>query len=126
MVNFRQEAMLRSLSLKSHGPFREMLSLPHADKNRSLWRGFTICLKADTKFRSEIRAGEHRKRDYTEEDGGDVHRATDVDQAFNQLERILCGHLDRRVLVRTVSVSSGDLGWIIPLMKCMLRAKSRI
>ena len=42
----------------------------------------------------------------TKEDLGDVYRATDVDQAVNQLERISSGHLDRCMPVRTVSMLS--------------------
>ena len=49
----------------------------------------------------------------------------DVDQAVNQLERIIREHLNRCMPLRTVSMSPRDPGWMTPLVKCMLRAKSR-
>ena len=39
-----------------------------------------------------------------------IRQATDVDQAVKQLERIIRGHLDRCMPVRTVSMSSRDPG----------------
>ena len=49
----------------------------------------------------------------------------DVDQAVNQLERIIREHLNRCMPLRTVSMSPRDPVWMTPLVKCMLRAKSR-
>ena len=73
---------------------------------------------------------EHRKCDLylalAEEHLGDVYRATDVDEAVNQLEKIIHEQLDRFMPVRTLSMSSSDPGWMTPCVKCMLRTKLRI
>ncbi|XP_028414902.1 uncharacterized protein LOC114537989 [Dendronephthya gigantea] len=73
---------------------------------------------------------EHRKNDLymalAQENWNEVFLSTDIDQAVNELEKVIHGHLDRCMPLRTVTMSSRDPIWMSPLVKVMLRVKSRI
>ncbi|XP_028411603.1 uncharacterized protein LOC114534362 [Dendronephthya gigantea] len=73
---------------------------------------------------------EHRKNDLymalAQENWNEVFLSTDIDQAVKELEKVIHGHLDRCMPLRTVTMSSRDPIWMSPLVKVMLRVKSRI
>lgn len=83
------------------------------------------------RYKAEIRdCREHRKIAFyqalAEENWQDVLSATDIDQAVFLLESKMRGHMDRCLPIRTVSMSSRDPAWMTPLLKSMIRSKSRI
>lgn len=72
----------------------------------------------------------HRKQDLymalVGEDWGAVIDTENVNEAVNKLETTIRGHLDRCMPVRVVTMSSRDPAWVIPLVKAILRSKSRV
>ncbi len=72
----------------------------------------------------------HRKEDFykalAEEDWEDVLQSTNVNDAVNCLERKVMDHMNRCMPTKTVSISSRDPYWTSPLIKSLLKAKSRI
>ena len=72
----------------------------------------------------------HRKHDlYTSlagEDWREVLETKNVNEAVNKLETTIRGHLDRCMPVRVVTMSSRDPAWMTPLVKALLRSKSRV
>ena len=50
----------------------------------------------------------------------------DVQQAVCLLEEKIQGHMDRCMPIKTVSMSSRDPPWKTPLLKSMIRTKSRV
>ena len=72
----------------------------------------------------------HRKEDFykalAEEDWEDVLQSTNVNDAVNCLERKIMDHMNRCMPTKTVSISSRDPYWMSPLIKSLLKAKSRI
>ena len=72
----------------------------------------------------------HRKQDLyialVEEDWREVLDTKNVNEAVNKLETTIRGHLDRCMPVRVVTMSSRDPAWMTPLVKAMLRSKSRV
>ena len=50
----------------------------------------------------------------------------DVDEAVNNLETLIHRHMDRSMPFRTVCISSRDLAWVTPLLKSLMRSKSKI
>ena len=72
----------------------------------------------------------HRKHDlYTAlagEDWREVLETKNVNEAVNKLETTIRGRLDRCMPVRVVTMSSRDPAWMTPLVKAMLRSKSRV
>lgn len=73
---------------------------------------------------------DHRKIAFyqalAEEIWDDVFTTTNIDEVVNNLESKICGHMDACMPLRTVTISSRDPAWITPLVKYMLRAKSRV
>ena len=74
---------------------------------------------------------EHRKQDIykalAEEDWSEVYQSLDVDQAVSRMEQIILSHLEKWMPMRTVTMSSPDpMMWMTPLVKSLLRQKSRI
>ena len=73
---------------------------------------------------------EHRKQDLykalAEEDWSEVYQSLGVDQAVSRMERIILSHLEKWMPMRTVTMSSRDQMWMTPLVKSLLRQKSRI
>lgn len=61
-----------------------------------------------------------------EENLDNVLAAPDIQQAFCVLEEKIHGLMDRCMPVKTVSMSSHDLPWMTPLLKSMIRMKSRV
>ena len=61
-----------------------------------------------------------------EENWDNVLAAPDVQQAVCVLEEKIRGHMDRCMPVKTVSMSSRDPPWMTPLLKSMIRTKSRV
>ena len=54
-----------------------------------------------------------------------VLETNDVEEAVNNLETLIHSHMDRCMPFRTVSISSRDPAWMTPLLKSLLRSKSR-
>ena len=50
----------------------------------------------------------------------------DPDEAVNNLETLIHRHLDECMPFRTVCISSRDPVWVTPLLKSLMRSKSRI
>ena len=50
----------------------------------------------------------------------------DVDEAVNNLKTLIHRHMDRCMPFRTVCISSRDLAWVTPLLKSLMRSKSKI
>lgn len=50
----------------------------------------------------------------------------DVDEAVNNLETLIHSHMDRCMPFGIVCMSSRDPAWMTPLVKSLMRAKSRI
>ena len=61
-----------------------------------------------------------------EEGWQEVFQAEDVDEAVNKLESSIHAHLDRCMPVRVVTMSSRDPAWMKPLVKVMLRQKTKV
>ena len=61
-----------------------------------------------------------------EENWDNVLAAPDVQRAVFLLEEKIHGHMDKCLPFRTVSMSSRDPPWMTPLLKSMLRSKSRV
>ena len=95
-----------------------------------------VVLPAGTKLRPVRRKvkirdqREHRKQDLykalAEEDWSEVYQSLGVDQAVSRMERIILSHLEKWMPMRTVTMSSRDPMWMTPLVKSLLRQKSRI
>ena len=72
----------------------------------------------------------HRKEDFYKALAGEtwhaVLNANDVDQAVSNLETVIRTHMNKCMPLRTVRISSRDPEWITPLLKSLLRTKSRI
>ena len=68
----------------------------------------------------------HCKDALNEEDWNDVLNSNNIDEAVNHLERTIQNHMNSCMPLKTVSVSSCDPFWVTFLVKCLLRAKSRI
>ena len=72
----------------------------------------------------------HRKRDLyialAKENWDDMIQETDVDEVVGRLENTILGHLDSCMPLKAVRMSSRDPGWMTPLVRSMIRAKSRI
>ena len=56
----------------------------------------------------------------------EVLESTDVDHAVKELEKIIHSNLNECMPLRTVTISSRDPIWMTPLVKHMLRVKSRV
>ena len=73
---------------------------------------------------------EHRKQKFymalASEDWGKVFQTKHVDNAVDLLERKIKTLQDKHLPLRTVSMSSRDPSWMTPLVKCMLRTKSKL
>ena len=73
---------------------------------------------------------EQRKTDLyqavCDENWQDVLEAKNIDQAVNLLEFKIRMNMNKCMPVRTVTMSTCDPGWMTPLVKYMLRNKSRI
>ena len=50
----------------------------------------------------------------------------DLDEAVNNLETLIHRHMDKCMPFRTFCISSRDLAWVTPLLKSLMRSKSRI
>ena len=50
----------------------------------------------------------------------------DPDEAVNNLETLIHRHMDKCMPFRTVCISSRDPAWVTPLLKSLMRSKSRI
>ena len=50
----------------------------------------------------------------------------DVDETVNNLETLIHRHMDKCMPFRTVCISSPDSAWVTPLLKSLMRSKSRI
>ena len=50
----------------------------------------------------------------------------DLDEAVNNLETLIHRHMDKCMPFRTVCISLRDLAWVTPLLKSLMRSKSRI
>ena len=50
----------------------------------------------------------------------------DVHEAVNNLETLIHRHMDQCMSFRTVCISSRDPAWMTPLLKSLMRSKSRI
>ena len=61
-----------------------------------------------------------------DENWQDVLEANNIDQAVNLLEFKIRMNMNKCMPVRTVTMSTRDPGWMTPLVKHMLRNKSRI
>ncbi|CAB4022554.1 Hypothetical predicted protein [Paramuricea clavata] len=95
-----------------------------------------VILPAGTKLKSMRRKVEfrdcrkHRKEDFhkalAEEDWENVSQSTNVNDAVNCLERKIMDHMNKCMPTKTVSISSGDPYWMSPLIKSLLKSKSRI
>ncbi|CAB4026139.1 RNA-directed DNA polymerase from transposon X-element, partial [Paramuricea clavata] len=95
-----------------------------------------VILPAGTKLKPMRRKVEfrdcrkHRKEDFhkalAEEDWEDVSQSTNVNDAVNCLERKIMDHMNKCMPKKTVSISSRDPYWMSPLIKSLLKAKSRI
>ena len=95
-----------------------------------------VILPAGTKLKPMRRKVEfrdcrkHRKEDFhkalAEEDWEDVSQSTNVNDAVNCLERKIMDHMNKCMPTKTVSISSRDPYWMSPLIKSLLKAKSRI
>ena len=100
---------------------------------KSALRG--VILPAGTKLRPARRKvyirdrRQHTKQDLylalAEEGWREVFQAEDVDEAVNKLESSMHAHLDRCMPVRVVTMSSRDPAWMTPLVKVMLRQKTK-
>ena len=55
-----------------------------------------------------------------------VFRTADVDEAVNILETLIHNYMDRCMPFRTVCMSSRAPAWMTPIVKSLMRAKSRI
>ena len=55
-----------------------------------------------------------------------VLEANDVEEAVINLETLIHRHMDRCMPFRTVCISLRDPAWMTPLLKSLLRSKSRI
>lgn len=55
-----------------------------------------------------------------------VLNSNNIAEAVDHLERIIHSHMNSSMALKTVSVSSRDLLWETPLVKCVQRANSRI
>ena len=94
-----------------------------------------VILPAGTKLRPARRKvyirdrRQHKKQDLylalAEEGWREVFQAEDVDEAVNKLESSMHAHLDRCMPVRVVTMSSRDPAWMTPLVKVMLRQKTK-
>ena len=60
------------------------------------------------------------------ENWGAVLNTNDVDQAVSNLETVIHAHMDKCMPLKTVSISPRDPESITPLLKSLLRIKSRI
>ncbi|CAB3980944.1 Hypothetical predicted protein [Paramuricea clavata] len=95
-----------------------------------------VILPAGTKLKPMRRKVEfrdcrkHRKEDFhkalAEEDWEDVSQSTNVNDAVNCLERMIMDHMNKCMPTKTVSISSRDPYWMSPLIKSLLKSKSRI
>ena len=72
----------------------------------------------------------HRKESLYLELAGEtwdcVLGTNDLDEAVNNLETLIHRHMDKCMPFRTVCISSRDLAWVTPLLKSLMRSKSRI
>ena len=50
----------------------------------------------------------------------------DVNKAVKNLETLIHRHMDKCMPFRTVRISSRDPAWVTPLLKPLIRSKSRI
>ena len=55
-----------------------------------------------------------------------VLETNDPDEAVNNLETLIHRHMDKCMPFRTVCISSRDPAWVTPLLKSLMRSKSRI
>ncbi|CAB4023089.1 RNA-directed DNA polymerase from transposon X-element, partial [Paramuricea clavata] len=95
-----------------------------------------VILPAGTKLKPMRRKVEfrdcrkHRKEDFhkalAEEDWEDVSQSTNVNDSVNCLERKIKDHMNKCMPTKTVSISSRDPYWMSPLIKSLLKSKSRI
>ncbi|CAB4026587.1 Hypothetical predicted protein [Paramuricea clavata] len=95
-----------------------------------------VILPAGTKLKPMRRKVEfrdcrkHRKEDFhkalAEENWEDVSQSTNVNDAVNCLERKIMDHMNKCMPTKTVSISSRDPYWMSPLIKSLLKVKSRI
>ena len=73
---------------------------------------------------------EHRKQSFymavATLDWSDVFNAVDMNKAVEVLEEKILAVMDKRMPQKSRSISSRDPVWMSPLVKCMLRTKSRI
>ena len=73
---------------------------------------------------------EHRKQSFyvavATLDWSDVFNAVDINKAVEVLEEKNLAVMDKRMPQKSISMSSRDPVWMSPLVKCMLRTKSRI
>ena len=73
---------------------------------------------------------ENRKMDLylalARENWTQVQGSTNVDHAVNQLEKFIHSNLNEFMPLRTVNMSSRDPIWMTPLVRYMLRVKSRV
>ncbi|EDO40795.1 predicted protein [Nematostella vectensis] len=73
---------------------------------------------------------EHRKQalymEFAETDWGDVTKATNVNVAVGGLEQRIRTLMDKHMPLRSVQMSTQDPAWMMPLVKSLFWAKSRI
>ena len=73
--------------------------------------------------------GEHRKRSLYMSlatlDWSDVFNAVDINMAVEVLEEKILAVMDTCMPKKSIRMSSRDPAWMSPLVKCMLRTKSR-
>ena len=73
---------------------------------------------------------EHRKQSFHMAlallDGSDVFNAVDINKAVEALEEKILAVMGKCMPQKFIRMSSRDPVWMSPLVKCMLRTKSRI
>ncbi|PFX22546.1 putative RNA-directed DNA polymerase from transposon X-element [Stylophora pistillata] len=93
--------------------------LPAGTKLRPVWRKVKIRDQRERLKQDLYKA-------LAEEDWSEVYQSQGVDQAVSRMERIILSHLETWMPMRTVTMSSRDPMWMTPLVKSLLRQKSRI
>ena len=59
-------------------------------------------------------------------DWSDIYNAVDINKVVKVLEEKILVVMDRCMPLKSIRMSSRDPLWMSPLVKCMLRTKSRI